>query len=117
MRIHFIALGGSAMHNLAIDLQYNHHTVSGSDDEIYDPALSRLENAGILPKEIGWHSERITTDLDLIILGMHARKNNLELLKAKELQIPIFSYPEFIFKHAANKQRIVIYYGALIYER
>ena len=108
MRIHLIAIGGSAMHNLAIALQYNHHTVSGSDDEIYNPALNRLKNAGLLPNQMGWHPERITEDIDFIILGMHARKDNPELIEAEKRQIPILSYPEFIFQHAADKKRIIV---------
>ena len=108
MRIHLIAIGGSAMHNLAIALYYNHHTVSGSDDEIYNPALNRLKKVGLLPVEIGWNPERISEDIDLVILGMHARKNNPEILRANELQIPVLSYPEFIYKHATNKKRVVI---------
>ncbi len=108
MRIHLIAIGGSAMHNLAIALQYNHHTVSGSDDEIYNPALNRLKNTELLPPQMGWHPEKITTDIDLIILGMHARKDNPELARAMELQITVLSYPEFIFQHAMNKKRVVV---------
>ncbi len=108
MRIHLIAIGGSAMHNLAIALQCNHHTVSGSDDEIYNPAFDRLKNAGLLPSKTGWDPSKINPEFDLIILGMHARKDNPELAKAKELQIPVLSYPEFIFQHAVNKKRIII---------
>ena len=108
MRIHLIAIGGSAMHNLAIALQCNHHTVSGSDDEIYNPAKNRLEKVGLLPEKIGWDPERITNEIDFIILGMHARKDNPELLKAKELQIPILSYPEYIYNHTKGKKRVVI---------
>lgn len=108
MHIHFIAIGGSAMHNLAIALHYNHHTVSGSDDEIYNPAFERLKSAGLLPGKTGWHPEKISEDIDLIILGMHARKDNPELLRALELKIPVISYPEYIYKHAAQKLRIVI---------
>ncbi len=107
-QIHLIAIGGSAMHNLALALQANGVKVSGSDDEIYDPAKSRLEKAGLLPSEMGWVPDRITKDLDLIILGMHARADNPELAKAKSLNLPILSYPEFIYEHSKNKQRIVI---------
>lgn len=108
MRIHLIAIGGSAMHNLAIALHYNHHTVTGSDDEIYNPAFNRLKKIGLLPDQIGWDSERVTKDIDLIILGMHARQDNPELIKAKELKIPVISYPEYIYKHAIGKKRIVV---------
>src|SRR5690606_8515170 len=85
MRIHLIAIGGSAMHNLALALQSVGHEVSGSDDEIYDPALSRLKNAGLLPEPMGWSADRITPDIEAIILGMHARKDNPELARAQEL--------------------------------
>lgn len=108
MRVHFIAIGGSAMHNLAIALKLKGYEVSGSDDEIFSPAKERLEKYGILPKEIGWKTERITKDLDAIILGMHAKEDNPELLKAKELGIKIYSYPEFLYEMSKDKMRIVI---------
>ncbi|MFT4663240.1 MAG: UDP-N-acetylmuramate: L-alanyl-gamma-D-glutamyl-meso-diaminopimelate ligase [Polaribacter sp.] len=108
MRIHLIATGGSAMHNLAIALHCNHHTVSGSDDEIYNPAKERLAKHGLLPEEMGWNPNRITKDLDLIILGMHARPDNPELKRAKKLKIKIFSYPEFLYLHAKDKTRLVV---------
>ncbi|MFK8104014.1 MAG: UDP-N-acetylmuramate--L-alanine ligase [Saprospiraceae bacterium] len=108
MRIHLIAIGGSAMHNLALALQYNHHTVTGSDDEIYNPAKDRLEAKGLLPKKMGWDPARINEGIDAIILGMHARKDNPELLKAQSLGIPIFSYPAFLYEAAKTKQRVVI---------
>ena len=108
MRIHLIAIGGSAMHNLAIALHCNHHTVTGSDDEIYNPSKDRLKNYGLLPKRMGWDPERITPDIDAIILGMHARKDNPELSKAQKMKIPIYSYPEFIYRHARNKTRLVV---------
>ncbi len=108
MRIHFIAIGGSAMHNLAIALKLKGYEVSGSDDEIFSPAKERLEKYGILPKEIGWKTERITKDLDAIILGMHAKEDNPELLKAKELGIKIYSYPEFLYEMSKDKTRIVV---------
>ena len=85
MRVHLIAIGGAAMHNLAIALHYNHHTVTGSDDEIYNPSRDRLSRHGLLPHEYGWFPEKITKDLDFVILGMHARKDNPELKKAKKL--------------------------------
>lgn len=108
MRIHLIAIGGSAMHNLALALYYNHHTVTGSDDEIYNPARDRLEKKGLLPKTFGWFPEKITSDIDIVILGMHARKDNPELLKALEMGLKVMSYPEFIFEHSKDKKRVVI---------
>ncbi|MFK7809959.1 MAG: UDP-N-acetylmuramate--L-alanine ligase [Saprospiraceae bacterium] len=108
MRIHLIATGGSAMHNLAIALHCNHHTVTGSDDEVYNPAKDRLAKHGLLPDKMGWDASRITKDLDLIILGMHARPDNPELLRAKELGIKIYSYPEYLYLHAKNKVRLVV---------
>ncbi len=108
MRIHFIAIGGSAMHNLAIALKKNGETVSGSDDEIFEPSASRLKKYGLLPEKNGWFPENISNNIDFIILGMHARADNPELLKAKELKIKIYSYPEFLFEKTKNKKRIVI---------
>ena len=84
MKVHFIAIGGSAMHNLAITLCKKGYSVSGSDDEIFEPSRSRLENYDLLPKNIGWDSNKITPDIDAIILGMHARNNNPELKKARK---------------------------------
>lgn len=108
MKIHFIAIGGSAMHNLAIALHKKGYEISGSDDEIFDPAKSRLAQYGLLPKEIGWNSELITPSLDAIILGMHARADNPELLKAKELGLTIYSYPEFLYQQSKDKIRVVV---------
>ena len=108
MRVHFIAIGGSAMHNLALALNSKGYQVTGSDDQIFEPSLSRLEKAGILPKEMGWFPEHITPDLEAIILGMHARKDNPELLKAQELGLKIYSYPEYIYEQSKDKKRIVI---------
>lgn len=108
MHYHFIAIGGAAMHNLAIALHLQGHTVSGSDDEIFDPARSRLQSYGLLPQQIGWDAQQISSQIDAVILGMHARANNPELLAAKALQLPIYSYPEFLFQHAKDKTRIVI---------
>lgn len=107
-RVHFIAVGGAIMHNLALALHKKGLTISGSDDEIYDPAKSRLSNASILPKEFGWFPENITEELDAVILGMHARADNPELKKAQELNIPIYSFPEFVYEQTKDKQRIVI---------
>ncbi|MDR2979208.1 MAG: Mur ligase domain-containing protein [Bacteroidales bacterium] len=108
MKIHFIAIGGSAMHNLAIALHLKGYEITGSDDEIFDPAKGRLEKYGLLPENIGWQPEKITTGLDAVILGMHARKDNPELLKAKELGVKIYSYPEFLYEQSKDKIRIVV---------
>lgn len=108
MNIHFIAIGGSAMHNLAIALKRNGNIVTGSDDEIFEPSKTRLEKEGILPKEIGWHPEKITQKLDAVIVGMHARADNPELIRAKELNLKLFSYPEFLYEQSKHKTRIVI---------
>lgn len=108
MNVHFIAIGGSAMHNLAIALSRKGAKVTGSDDEIFEPSKTRLEKQGILPASIGWFPEKITSELDAVILGMHAREDNPELLKAKELNIPIYSYPEYLYEQSKDKYRIVI---------
>ncbi len=108
MKVHFIAIGGSAMHNLAIALSRKGIQVTGSDDEIFEPSRSRLEKQQILPESIGWYPEKITPELDAVILGMHAREDNLELIRAKELQLPIFSYPEYLYEQSKNKVRVVI---------
>lgn len=107
MKVHLIAVGGAIMHNLAIALKRNGYELSGSDDAIYDPAKSNLEREGLLPG-IGWDPNRITTDLDFVILGMHARADNPELLRAQELGITIYSFPAFIAEHSKNKTRIVV---------
>lgn len=108
MKVHFIAIGGSAMHNLAIALQQKGYQVSGSDDAIFDPSRSRLEKFNLLPQKMGWHPERIDSSLDFIILGMHAKPDNPELLKAQELGLKIWSYPEFIYQQSEAKTRVVI---------
>ncbi|MCX2429772.1 UDP-N-acetylmuramate--L-alanine ligase [Pedobacter sp. GR22-10] len=108
MRIHFIAIGGSAMHNLAIALHKKGYQISGADDVIFEPAKSRLDQYGILPAEMGWEESRISADLDAVILGMHARIDNPELLKAQELGVKIYSYPEYIYEQSKNKLRVVI---------
>lgn len=107
-RIHLIATGGSIMHNLALALAEKGLQVTGSDDEIFEPAKSRLAAAGLLPEKEGWFPEKITPDLDAVIVGMHARADNPELLKAQDLNIPVYSFPEFIYEQSKNKQRIVI---------
>lgn len=96
------------MHNLAIALARKGAQVSGSDDEIFEPSRTRLEKEKILPAEIGWFPSKITSDLNAVILGMHAREDNPELLKAKELNIPIYSYPEYLYEQSKTKTRIVI---------
>lgn len=108
MTFHFIALAGSVMHNLALALLRQGHTIQGSDDVIFGAAAERLAAHGILPEEEGWFPEKISTSLDAVILGMHARQNNPELLRAKELGLRIYSFPEFLAEHAANKQRIAV---------
>ncbi len=108
LKIHFIAIGGAAMHNLALALQKMGHQISGSDDEIYEPSKSLLQKNGLLPASEGWHPEKITADLDVIILGMHARADNPELKRAQELGLNIQSYPSFLYEFSKNKQRIVI---------
>ena len=108
MNIHFIAIGGSAMHNLAIALHQKGYQVSGSDDTIHDPSKSRLATYGLLPEKFGWFPEKITTNLEVIILGMHAKKDNVELLKAQELGLKIYSYPEFLYEQSKAKTRVVI---------
>lgn len=108
MRIHFIAIGGSAMHNLALALHDYGHIVTGSDDEIYEPSRSRLAASGLLPEAFGWYTDKIEPNIDAIILGMHARKDNPELLKAQELGMKIYSYPEFVAEQSMEKTRVVI---------
>ena len=108
MNIHFIAIGGSAMHNLAIALHNKGYQVTGSDDTIHDPSKSRLEKKGLLPKEFGWFPEKITQQLDVIILGMHAKKDNPELLQAQDMGLKIYSYPEFLYEQSKDKTRVVI---------
>ncbi len=108
MRTHFIAIGGAAMHNLALALYNKGYNVTGSDDAIFEPSKSRLEKKGLLPQEMGWFPEKITSDIEAIILGMHAKEDNPELLKAQELGLKIYSYPEFLFEQSKNKTRVVI---------
>ena len=108
MRVHFIAIGGAAMHNLALALHQKGYKVTGSDDEIFEPSRSRLDAVGILPKSYGWFPEKINSDIDAIILGMHARKDNLELLEAQKQGLKIYSYPEYIYEQSKDKIRVVI---------
>ena len=108
MKVHFIAIGGQVMHNLALSLKEKGTSVSGSDDAIYEPSASQLKKHDLFPDTLGWHPERITTELDAVIVGMHAKKDNPELAKAKELGLKIYSFPEYIFQNSQNKQRVVI---------
>jgi len=108
MQIHFIAIGGSAMHNLAMALHTKGYQITGSDDTIFEPSKSRLGAKGLLPNEFGWFPEKITDTLDAVVLGMHAKADNPELLKAQELGIKIYSYPEFLYEQSKNKTRVVI---------
>lgn len=106
--VHFIAVGGAVMHNLALALNSKGFNVTGSDDEIYEPAKSRLEKSGILPDTFGWDESRIHSGLDAVILGMHARKDNPELQKAQELGIKVYSFPEYVYEQSKDKKRVVI---------
>ncbi len=108
MKIHFISIGGSVMHQLAIALKRKGYEVSGTDDEIFEPAFSNLQKEGLLPEKIGWQPNLITTNIDAIILGMHAKIDNPELVRAKELQLKIYSFPEYIYEESKNKKRIVV---------
>ena len=108
MNVHFIAIGGSAMHNLALALHNKGYKVTGSDDTIFEPSKTRLEVKGLLPKTFGWFPEKITQDLDAVVLGMHAKADNPELLKAQELGLKIYSYPEFLYEQSKHKTRVVI---------
>ena len=108
MRVHFIAIGGAAMHNLAIALKVKKYHITGSDDIINDPSKSRLQSYNLYPNDLGWFEDRITNDIDAIVLGMHAKIDNPELLKAKELNLKIYSYPEFIYEQCKFKTRVVI---------
>ncbi len=108
MTIHLIAIGGAVMHNLALALQNQGHQVSGSDDVVYDPARSRLIRAGILPPVMGWHPERLHPDIDVVIVGMHARADNPELLRAQALGLEVMSFPAFVYSRSADKLRLAV---------
>ena len=108
MFVHFIAVGGSVMHQLAIALKIKGYTVTGSDDEIFEPARSNLAQEGILPDKTGWFPEKIKSDLDAVILGMHAKEDNPELQKARELGLKIYSFPEYIYQESKDKIRVVV---------
>lgn len=107
-KIHFIAIGGVVMHNLAIALHHKGYHVTGSDDEIFEPSYTKLKNHGLLPNRMGWDVSRIVPGLDAVILGMHAREDNPELIRARELGLKIYSFPDYIYEQSKNKQRIVI---------
>ncbi|MCB0456944.1 MAG: peptidoglycan synthetase [Flavobacteriaceae bacterium] len=108
MKVHFIAIGGSAMHNLALALHHKGYQVTGSDDEIFEPSKGRLASKGLLPSSLGWFPEKLTSEIEAVILGMHAKADNPELLKAKELGLKIYSYPEFLYEQSKQKTRVVI---------
>src|SRR6056297_3811405 len=108
MKIHFIAIGGSVMHNLAIALHKKGYRVTGSDDKFFDPSKSRLEKYGLLPEKEGWHPAKINNKTEAVVLGMHAREDNPELMKARQTGIKIYSYPEYIYEQTKNKTRVVI---------
>lgn len=108
MRVHFIAIGGAVMHNLALALQSKGYVVSGSDDEFFEPSKSRLAAHGLLPDEPGWHAERITPDLDAVILGMHAAEDNPELVRARQLGLKIYSFPDYLFEQTRHEKRVVV---------
>lgn len=107
-KIHFIAIGGSIMHNLAIALKNKGYQITGSDDEIFEPSRTKLEKHSLLPAQYGWQTKSISSDLDAVILGMHARKDNPELMKAQELGVKIYSFPEYIYEQSKDKKRVVI---------
>ncbi len=108
MNIHFISIGGTVMHNLAIALHKKGYKVTGSDDEIFEPSRSRLRDNGLLPEKMGWDPDLIHSGLDAVILGMNAMKTNPELKKARELGIRVYSFPEYLYEHSKNKKRVVI---------
>ena len=108
MKVHFIAIGGAVMHNLAIALHKKEFRVTGSDDEIFEPARSRLAKYGLLPEKNGWYPDIISPDIHTVILGMHARENNPELEKARKLGLQIQSFPEFLYEQTRDKKRVVI---------
>ncbi|MDB5246435.1 MAG: UDP-N-acetylmuramate--L-alanine ligase [Segetibacter sp.] len=108
MKVHFISIGGSVMHQLAIALKRKGYEVSGTDDEIFEPSRSNLEKEGLLPEKLGWNPDLIVPDIEAVILGMHAKNDNPEIEKAKQLQLPIYSFPEYIYKESIDKTRVVV---------
>ena len=107
-KIHFIAIGGSAMHNLAIELFLKGFEISGSDDKIFEPSFSNLKKHNLLPSELGWDKNKINKKIDIVIIGMHAKKDNPELIESLKQNIKIFSYPEFLHEYSKFKTRVVI---------
>ncbi len=107
-KVHLIAIGGSIMHNLALALDSQGFMLSGSDDQIFEPARTRLKNRGICPEKEGWFSEKINTDLSFVVLGMHAKPDNPELVKALELGVKVYSFPELVAEMYSNSTRIVV---------
>ena len=105
MKLHFVAIGGSAMHSLAIAMHRLGHKVSGSDDVIFEPSKSNLRNTGLLPPRLGWFPKKIDSEIDIVILGMHSKKDNPELLKAQNIGLNIQSYPSFYQKYQRKKQK------------
>ena len=108
MKVHFISIGGSVMHQLAIALKRKGYEVTGTDDEIFEPSRTNLQNEGLLPQSIGWNPDLITTDIDAVILGMHAKNDNPEIEKARDLGLPVYSFPEYIFEESKQKTRVVV---------
>src|SRR6201984_1829025 len=108
MKIHLIAIGGSVMHNMALAMKNKGYVVTGSDDEINEPSRSRFQKQGLLPEKDGWFPEKLDKDYDAVILGMHAREDNPELIRAKELGLKIFSYPEYMYEQTKDKIRVVV---------
>lgn len=108
MKVHFTSIGGSVMHQLAIALKRKGYHITGTDDEIFEPAKSNLEREGLLPATIGWDVNKVTPDLDAIILGMHAKADNPEIQRAKELGLKIYSFPEYIYQESRDKVRVAV---------
>tara|TARA_B100001059_G_scaffold22731_1_gene18193 strand:+ start:964 stop:1881 length:918 start_codon:yes stop_codon:yes gene_type:complete len=108
MHLHFIAIGGCAMHSLALKMHSLGHKVTGSDDVIFEPSKSNLQKAGLFPESFGWFPEKINKNIDIVILGMHAKRDNPELKEAQEMKLKIQSYPEFLVLLSENKTRVVI---------
>src|SRR5215210_1772291 len=108
MKVHFISIGGSVMHQLAIALKRKGYEVTGTDDEIFEPSYSNLQKEGLLPEKLGWNTDLIVADTDAVILGMHAKNDNPEIEKARKLNLPIFSFPEYIYHESRTKIRVVV---------
>jgi UDP-N-acetylmuramate: L-alanyl-gamma-D-glutamyl-meso-diaminopimelate ligase len=108
MKVHFISIGGSVMHQLAIALKRKGYQVTGTDDEIFEPSRTNLQNEGLLPQTIGWNPDLITTDINAVILGMHAKNDNPEIEKARKLGLPVYSFPEYIYQESKQKTRVVV---------